>query len=645
METTYEAAYQSWLGNPEGFWAEAAESIHWYKKWDQILDSSRAPFYRWFPGALVNTCYNVLDVHVENGRAEQLALIYDSPVTGITRSYTYRALLNEVATFAGALQQQGVEKGDRVIIYMPMVPEALIAMLACARIGAIHSVVFGGFAADELATRIDDARPKLIVSASCGIEVNRVIPYKPMLDKAINTARHKPKCCLILQRPQEEAQLIADRDIDWLEALAHAKPADCVPVAATDSLYILYTSGTTGIPKGVVRDNGGHLVALKWSMKNIYGVEPGEVFWAASDLGWAVGHSYIVYGPLLHGNTTILYEGKPVGTPDPGAFWRVISQHDVSVLFTAPTAFRAIKREDHAGEYLRQYEPKKFRTLFLAGERCDPATLAWAEQQLGVPVIDHWWQTETGWPIGANCVGLELLPVKPGSCGKAVPGYEVHVLDDEGKQVSENQIGNIAIKLPLPPGCFPTLWNNDDGYLESYIHPYPGYYKTADAGYKDEDSYLWIMSRTDDIINVAGHRLSTGGLEEVLASHADVAECAVIGVADELKGEIPLGLVVLKLGVTRAETQIVAELIQMVREKIGPVASFKVATIVKRLPKTRSGKIVRGTIKKLADGVEYRMPPTIEDPTVIDEIKVNLSAIGYPIPNFKLTGRLKDLEE
>jgi len=540
MERTYEAVYRSWLEDPEGFWAEAAESIHWYKKWDQVLDTSRAPFYRWFPGAQLNTCYNLLDVHVENRRAEQLALIYDSPVTGLTKSYTYRALLNEVALFAGALVKKGVAKGDRVIIYMPMVPEALIAMLACARIGAIHSVVFGGFAADELATRIDDARPKLIVSASCGIEVNRVIPYKPMLDKAINSAKHKPEHCIILQRPQEEAPLIAGRDVDWFEALADAKPADCVPVAATDILYILYTSGTTGIPKGVVRDNGGHLVALEWSMKNIYGVEPGEVFWAASDLGWAVGHSYIVYGPLLHGNTTILYEGKPVGTPDPGAFWRVISQHNISALFTAPTALRAIKREDHAGEYLRQYDLKEFRTLFLAGERCDPDTLAWAETRLGVPVVDHWWQTETGWPIGANFAGLELLPVKPGSCSKAVPGYEVHVLDDEGIPVPDNQTGNIAIKLPLPPGCFPTLWNNDAGYLESYIDPFPGYYKTADAGYKDDDGYLWIMGRTDDIINVAGHRLSTGALEEVLAAHADVAECAVVGVADELKGEVPL---------------------------------------------------------------------------------------------------------
>jgi propionyl-CoA synthetase len=630
MRGAYEATYREWLRDPEGFWARAAESIHWYKKWDQVLDASRAPFYRWFSGGLVNTCYNLLDAHVENGRAEQVALIYDSPVTGVVKSYTYRDLLNEVALFAGALRRQGVEKGDRVIIYMPMVPEAVIAMLACARIGTVHSVVFGGFAADELATRINDACPKVIVSASCGIEVNRVVPYKPMLDKAISSAQHKPETCILLQRPQVGAELIDGRDITWSESLAHAEPVDCVPVAATDPLYILYTSGTTGIPKGVVRDNAGHLVALKWSMENVYGVKPGEVFWAASDLGWAVGHSYIVYGPLAHGNTTILYEGKPVGTPDPGAFWRVISQHDVSVLFTAPTAFRAIKREDYAGDYLKQYELTKFRTLFLAGERSDPDTLAWAQKQLGVPVIDHWWQTETGWPIGANCAGLELLPIKPGSCGKPVPGYEVDVLDDEGAPVAENQIGNIAIKLPLPPGCLPTLWNNDAAYRDSYLESYPGYYKTADAGYKDEDGYLWIMSRTDDIINVAGHRLSTGALEEVLASHADVAECAVIGVADELKGEVPMGLVVLKRGVERPEEEIVVELIRLVREKIGPVASFKVATVVNRLPKTRSGKIVRGTIKKIADGVDYRIPPTIEDATVLDEITANLNALGYP---------------
>ena len=630
MSRTYEETYRSWLDDPEGFWTQAAESIKWYRKWDKVLDTSRAPFYRWFDGGLLNTCYNLLDAHVENGRAQQIALIHDSPVTSVIRSFTYSELLNEVAKFAGALRQQGVDRGDRVIIYMPMVPEAVIAMLACARIGAIHSVVFGGFAADELATRINDAGPKVIVSASCGIEVDRVVPYKPMLDKAINSAKHKPERCIILQRPQVEAELIAGSDIDWSDALAGAQPADCVPVAATDPLYILYTSGTTGIPKGVVRDNGGHLVALKWSMKNVYGMEPGEVFWSASDLGWAVGHSYIVYGPLVHGNTTVLYEGKPVGTPDPGAFWRVISEHNVSALFTAPTAFRAIKREDYAGDYLRRYDLKKFRTLFLAGERCDPDTLSWAERRLGVPVIDHWWQTETGWPVGANCIGIELLPVKPGSCGKPVPGYEVHVLSDEGLQVSDNQIGNIAIKLPLPPGCLPTLWNNDAAYLASYIEDYPGYYKTADAGFKDEDGYLWIMSRTDDIINVAGHRLSTGALEEVLCAHADVAECAVIGVADELKGEVPLGLVVLKLGVERSHEEIVAELIQLVREKIGPVASFKTATIVNRLPKTRSGKIVRGTIKKIADGLDYRIPPTIEDSTVIDEITSNLNAMGYP---------------
>jgi len=635
MSSTYEETYRRWQKDPEGFWADAAEAIHWYKKWDQVLDSSRAPFYRWFSGGLVNTCYNVLDVHVANGRAEQLALVYDSPVTGVVKRYTYRELLNEVALFAGALRNQGVEKGDRVIIYMPMVPEAAVAMLACARIGAIHSVVFGGFAADELATRINDARPKVIVSASCGIEVNRVIPYKPMVDKAINSAKAKPDRCIILQRPQVEANLVAGRDIDWQKALADAQPVDCVPLAATDPLYILYTSGTTGIPKGVVRDNGGHLVALKWSMKNIYGMEPGEVFWAASDLGWAVGHSYIVYGPLLHGNTTMLYEGKPVGTPDPGAFWRVISEHRVNVLFTAPTAFRAIKREDHAGDYLRQYDLKEFRTLFLAGERCDPDTLFWAQDRLGVPVIDHWWQTETGWPIGANFAGLGLLPVKPGSCGRTVPGYEVRVLDDEGAPLSENQIGNIAIKLPLPPGCLPTLWNNDAAYLESYLDSYPGYYKTADAGYIDEDGYLWIMSRTDDIINVAGHRLSTGALEEVLAGHADVAECAVIGVADQLKGEVPLGLVVLKKGVTTPPEEIVNELVQLVREKIGPIACFKIATIVDRLPKTRSGKIVRGTIKKIADGADYRVPPTIEDATVLDEITANLDLIGLATKRHK----------
>jgi propionyl-CoA synthetase len=630
MKSTYEKVYARWAADPEGFWAEAAAAVHWYKKWDRVLDATRPPFYRWFAGGVVNSCYNALDRHVDGGWADRPALIYDSPVTETIQTFTYRELLDAVARLAGVLVRQGVQKGDRVLIYMPMVPEAVMAMLACARIGAIHSVVFGGFAAPELASRISDAQPKVIVSASCGIEVNRVVPYKPLLDAAIESASSRPEHCIILQRPQARAPLLAGRDLDWSELMADATPVACVPVAATDPLYILYTSGTTGLPKGVVHDNGGHLVALEWSMQHIYGVAPGEVFWAASDLGWAVGHSYLVYGPLFHGNTTVLYEGKPVGTPDPGAFWRVISQHGVSVLFTAPTALRAIKREDAQGDYLRRYNLRALRTLFLAGERCDPDTLVWAEAQLRVPVIDHWWQTETGWPIGANCVGLGRLPVKPGSCTKAVPGYDVRVLDDAGQELPPRHIGNIVIKLPLPPGCLPTLWNNDTGYQQSYLSAYPGYYLTADAGYQDEDGYLWIMSRTDDIINVAGHRLSTGAMEEVLASHADVAECAVVGVADEIKGEIPLGLVVLKAGVTRPHGQILAELIQMVRARIGPVASFKVATVVQRLPKTRSGKIVRGTIKRIADGTEYRIPPTIEDPAVLDEIAAGLAALGYP---------------
>ncbi len=627
---TYDEGYARWQGAPESFWAEVAEAIHWYKKWDKILDASRPPFYRWFTGGMVNTCYNALDRHVEQGRGNQPALIYDSPVTRTVKTFSYRELLDEVARFAGVLVRQGLQKGDRVIIYMPMVPEAPIAMLACARIGVIHSVVFGGFAAHELASRINDAQPKLIISASCGIEVGRVVPYKPLVDKGIEIASVKPERCIILQRPQEKASMIAGRDVDWSEVMADAKPADCVPVAATDPLYILYTSGTTGLPKGIVRDNGGHLVALKWSMKNIYGVEPGEVFWTASDVGWVVGHSYIVYAPLLNGNTTVLYEGKPVGTPDPGAFWRVISQHGVKVLFTAPTAFRAIKREDPNGDYMRKYDLSCFRTLFLAGERCDPDTLLWAEKQLGVPVIDHWWQTETGWPIGANCVGLGMLPVKPGSCTKPVPGYDVRALSDDGQELSGGQIGNIVIKLPLPPGCLPTLWNNDEGFQKSYLSRYPGYYLTADAGYKDEDGYLWIMSRTDDIINVAGHRLSTGAMEEVLASHPDVAECAVVGVADAIKGEIPLGFIVLKAGVRHPHSEIVTEVVEMVRERIGPVASFKVASVVKQLPKTRSGKILRGTIKKIADGVDYRVPPTIDDPAILDAITADLAVLGYP---------------
>jgi propionyl-CoA synthetase len=626
----YREVYDRWRSAPEAFWAEAAEAVHWYRRWDAVLDSSRAPFYRWFPGAETNTCYNALDRHVEGGRADQVALIYDSPVTSTVRAYTFRELRDDVARFAGVLAAKGVGRGDRVVIYMPMVPEAVIGMLACARIGAIHSVVFGGFASPELASRITDARPKAILSASCGIEVNRVIPYKPLLDKAIDLADAKPDCCIVLQRPQAKATLVPGRDHDWQELAAGARPVDCVPVLATDPLYVIYTSGTTGKPKGIVRDNGGHLVALNWSMRNVYGVEPGEVYWAASDLGWTVGHSYIVYAPLFHGNTTVLYEGKPVGTPDAGAFWRVIAQHDVRVFFTAPTAFRAIKRDDPDGAHIRRYDLSKFRTLFLAGERCDPPTLEWAERQLGVPVIDHWWQTETGWAVGCNCVGLGLLPVKPGSCSVAVPGWDVRVLDDEGNETRPDQSGNVVMRLPLAPGATPTLWNNDQGFRDSYLTAYPGYYLTADAGYKDEDGYLWIMSRTDDVINVAGHRLSTGQMEEVLAAHPDVAECAVVGVADTLKGEVPLGLVVLKAGVKRDRDALVAELVELVRQRIGPVASFKTATVVKRLPKTRSGKIVRGTMKKIADGIAWTVPATIDDPASLEEISAELSAIGYP---------------
>ncbi len=626
---TYDEIYAGWQRDPEGFWAAAAQAIHWDRPWEAVLDTSQAPFYRWFPGGLVNTCYNALDRHVLAGRASQVALIYDSPVTGTIRRYTYGELLDQVARFAGALASLGVERGDRVLIYMPMIPETVIAMLSCARIGAVHSVVFGGFAANELATRISDARPRLVVSASCGVEVGRTISYKPLLDRAIEMAAHKPERCVIVQRPQERAPMVEGRDVDFEALIADAPPADCVPVEATDPLYILYTSGTTGIPKGVVRDNGGHMVALAWSMREIYGVEPGEVFWAASDLGWVVGHSYIVYGPLLHGCTTVLYEGKPVGTPDAGAFWRAASDHGVKVLFTAPTAFRAIKREDPAGEHIRRYDLGGFRMLFLAGERCDPETLHWATSRLGVPAIDHWWQTETGWPVAANFAGLGLFTVRPGSCGKPAPGYDVRVLGHDGLDVEAGKIGNVVIRLPLPPGCLPSLWQNNSGYARSYLSAYPGHYLTADAGYKDEDGYLWIMSRTDDIINVAGHRLSTGAMEEVLSRHPDVAECAVVGVADALKGEVPLGLVVLMSGVTRRREDIVNELVAMVRERIGPVASFKVAAVVGRLPKTRSGKILRGTIKRIADGVAYTVPPTIDDAGILDEIRMDLQGLGY----------------
>ena len=617
------------LRDPEGFWGEAAEAIDWERKWDKVLDDSNKPFYRWFTGGIVNTCYNALDRHVENGRADQAALIYDSPVTDTIKTFTYRELRDKVATFAGALAARGVGKGDRVVIYMPMVPQAAVAMLACARLGAVHSVVFGGFAANELAIRIDDAQPKVIVSASCGIEPGRVVAYKPLLDAAIDLATHKPDACIILQRPMEPAELVPGRDHDWKAAMDAAEPHGCVPVAATDPLYILYTSGTTGEPKGVVRDNGGHLVALNWTMKNIYGVEPGDVYWAASDVGWVVGHSYIVYGPLFHGNTTVLYEGKPVGTPDAGAFWRVIAQHGVNVMFTAPTAFRAIKKEDPNGALIKDYDLSRFRTLFLAGERLDPDTLLWAERHLGVPVIDHWWQTETGWAICANCLGIEHLPVKQGSPTKAVPGMDVRALDESNHEVKAGEIGALSIKLPLPPGTFPTLWNANDRFVESYLAEYPGYYKTADAGYIDEDGYVFVMSRTDDIINVAGHRLSTGAMEEVLANHPDVAECAVIGVADPLKGQLPVGFLVLNAGVARDNGDIVDEVVKMVRESIGPVAAFKTATVVKRLPKTRSGKILRGTMQKIADGDPYKVPATIDDSTILSEIEGALQDIGY----------------
>jgi len=629
----YRDVYRRSLDDPSGFWGDAARAIDWIAPPTTILDDSAAPMYRWFDGGVLNTCHNALDRHVAGGRADQLALVYDSPVTDTIQTFTYRELRDEVARLAGALRTLGVELGDRVVIYMPMVPEAVIAMLACARIGAIHSVVFGGFAARELATRIDDATPKLILSASCGIEPGRIVAYKPLLDDAIAMARHAPEHCVVLQRPQAVASLGPGRDLDWHQLVAGAPSAECVPVAATDPLYILYTSGTTGQPKGVVRDNGGHAVALAWSMRHLYGVEPGEVYWAASDVGWVVGHSYIVYGPLLHGCTTVLYEGKPVGTPDPGAFWRVISQHGVAVLFTAPTAFRAIKRDDPEGRYLAHHDLASFRTLFLAGERCDPDTLHWAENALGVPVIDHWWQTESGWPMACNPIGIERLPVKPGSPSVPVPGYDIHVLDDAGVAVATRQIGAIVVKLPLPPGTLPTLWHADERYRESYLSRYPGYYLTADAGFIDEDGYVSIMSRIDDIINVAGHRLSTGAMEEVLAEHPNVAECAVIGVGDDLKGQVPVGLVVLKAGVERPNAEIEGELVALVRDRIGPVAAFKQALVVDRLPKTRSGKILRGTMRQIADGEPWRVPATIDDPAILDDIGAALGGRGYPQPH------------
>jgi propionyl-CoA synthetase len=628
----FDERYRRSLEDPEGFWAEAAASIDWDEPWRQVLDESRAPFYRWFTGGRLNSCHNALDRHVEDGRADQLALIYDSPVTGTTAAFTYRELRDAVARFAGALRAEGVGRGDRVIVYMPMVPEAVIAMLACARIGAVHSVVFGGFASHELASRIEDAKPKLIVSASCGIEPSGVVPYKPLLDAAIEMVEAKPERCIILQRSTLECELDADRDIEWHAASSRAEPAPCVPVEATDPLYIIYTSGTTGQPKGIVRDNGGHAVALAWTMKHIYDVDPGEVYWAASDVGWVVGHSYIVYGPLFHGCTTVLYEGKPIGTPDAGAFWRVISEHGVSTLFTAPTAFRGIRQQDPEGSFIDRYDLSHFRALFLAGERCDPETLRWAEEKLGVPVIDHWWQTETGWPIAANCLGIERLPVTPGSPTRAVPGWDIHVVDNAGEELPSGEIGALVVKLPMPPGTSPTLWNADERYREVYLSTFPGYYQTADAGYLDDDGYVFVMSRTDDIINTAGHRLSTGAMEEVLAAHPDVAEAAVIGVADELKGQLPVGFLVLKAGVDRIHDEIVAEVVQLVRERIGPVASFKTAVVVERLPKTRSGKILRGTMRRIADGEEYSTPATIDDPATLDEMTDALRGIGYARP-------------
>ena len=608
--SNYRDVHRASIEAPEEFWGEAAQGIDWEKTWDKVLDKQDDLTYRWFTGGRLNTCYNAVDRHVERGRGEQAAIIYDSAVTDTKRRISYAELLEEVSVFAGALAANGVSKGDRVIIYMPMIPEAIVAVLACARLGAVHSVVFGGFAAAELATRIDDAKPVAIVSASCGIEPTRIVEYKPLLDEAINIAKHKPSRCVIFQRPQATASLVDGRDVDWGEAVEGAEAHGCVTVEATDPLYLLYTSGTTGQPKGIVRDNGGHAVALHWSMKNIYGVDPGEVYWAASDIGWVVGHSYIIYGPLLHGNTTVLFEGKPVGTPDAGAFWRVASEHKVAAMFTAPTAFRAIKQQDPDGKLIGKYDLSGFRTLFLAGERCDPDTLHWAEDKLGVPVIDHWWQTETGWAIAANCV-------KAGSVGPAAPGWDVRALNSKGNDVAPGDVGAIACKLPLPPGTLPGLWNAQQRFHDNYLTTFRGYYETGDAGFIDEDGYIHVMSRTDDVINVAGHRLSTGAIEEVLASHPDVAECAVIGAADALKGQLPLGFLVLKAGVDRDPADIVAETV------------FKKATVVARLPKTRSGKILRGTMRCIADGEEYRTPATIEDPATLGEIAEALQTIGY----------------
>jgi len=625
----YHSIYESWRADPEKFWMDAAKNIDWHKKPTFALNHSNAPLYEWYTDSFVNTCFNAVDRHVKNGRADQTAIIYDSPVTEKKLHLTYKDLLEKTSLLAGALINKGITKGDRVIIYMPMVPEAIIAMLACARIGAIHSVVFGGFASNELAVRIDDAQPKTILAASCGIEPGRIIEYKPLIDEAIELSEHKPECVVILQRPEAQASLMPGRDFDWEEFQLDAKPADCVMVEGNHPAYILYTSGTTGAPKGVVRPTAGHLVALHWSMKNIYDVDPGDVFWAASDVGWVVGHSYICYAPLIHGNTSVLFEGKPVGTPDAGTFWRVISEHKVKSFFTAPTAFRAIKREDPEGKFKSKYDLSCLKALYLAGERADPDTIHWAQNLLGVPVIDHWWQTETGWTIVGNPMGIEALPIKVGSPSVPMPGYDVRILDNDGKELPKGELGAVAIKLPLPPGTLPTLWNAEERFKNSYLSTFPGFYETGDAGLIDDDGYLYIMARTDDVINVAGHRLSTGAMEEALSNHSDVAECAVIGVSDQLKGQVPLGFLCLTNGVNRPHKEIVDECIQLVRDQIGPVASFKLATVVARLPKTRSGKILRATMVKIADNQEFKMPATIDDPTILDEIKEALIALGY----------------
>lgn len=621
----YKKIYREWQANPEQFWMEAAEKIDWVKKPSSAINEENAPLYEWFTDGIVNTCYNAVDRHVKTGRSDQVAIIYDSPVTGVKENITYETLLKKTAYLAGSLRKKGIRKGDRVIIYMPMVPEAIIAMLAVARIGAIHSVVFGGFAAKELATRIDDSTPKAIIAGSCGIEGDRVIEYKPLLDEAINLAKHEPEFCVVFQREQKEAILLPDRDFDWNKLLDQKEWADCVPVSGAHPVYILYTSGTTGQPKGVIRPTAGHLVALYWTMKNIYNVDPGDVFWAASDVGWVVGHSYICYAPLIHGNTTVLFEGKPVGTPDAGTFWRIMAEHKVKSFFTAPTALRAIKREDPDGKLVRNYDLSNLKALYLAGERADPDTIKWAQRQLNVPVVDHWWQTETGYTIVGNPLGIEYLPVKLGSPTVPMPGYEVHILDNDGSRKAVGELGAIAIKLPLPPGTLPTLWNAKKRYIDSYLKTFKGYYETGDAGYVDKDGYVYIMARTDDVINVAGHRLSTGAMEEVLAGHTDVAECAVIGIYDDLKGHLPLGFLCLNKGVERAEADIVDECVKLVRKKIGPVAAFKKAIIVDRLPKTRSGKILRAIMVKIANGDDWTMPATIDDPEILNEIEHKLT--------------------